>query len=98
MSSHPALAGLLAAGGESGKAGPMGLLVIILLGITVYFLGRSMSRHLGRVPASFDQADEPAGASLPGGPPRPSPEQSGSELPGSELPGSEQPGPQEPPA
>lgn len=39
----------LLAGDDSGKAGPLGLLVLALLGIASYFLFRSMSRHLRRV-------------------------------------------------
>jgi hypothetical protein len=38
----------------SGQAGPLGLLVIALLGVAVLFLGRSMAKHLRRVPPSFD--------------------------------------------
>jgi hypothetical protein len=57
------LVALLADGGpESNKAGPLGLLVIVLLGIAVYFLYRSMVRHLKKVPESFD---EPAGTDKP---------------------------------
>ena len=43
------------AAGESNKAGPLGLLVVLLLGIAVYFLGKSMVRHLKKVPPSFDK-------------------------------------------
>lgn len=51
-----AVALLLADGGpESNKAGPLGLLTIVLLGIAVYFLYRSMVRHLKKVPESFDE-------------------------------------------
>jgi hypothetical protein len=51
---------LLADGGpESNKAGPLGLLVIVLLGIAVYFLYRSMVRHLNKVPESFDEPGGP---------------------------------------
>lgn len=39
----------LLAGDDSGKAGPLGLLVLVLLGIASYFLFRSMSQHLRRV-------------------------------------------------
>ncbi|WP_448625409.1 hypothetical protein [Geodermatophilus sp. URMC 64] len=39
---------------DVGKAGPLGLLLIVLLLIAVVFLVKSMSRHLKRVPASFD--------------------------------------------
>jgi hypothetical protein len=39
---------------DVGKAGPIGLLIIVLLLIAAAFLVKSMSRHLKRVPASFD--------------------------------------------
>ena len=41
-------------GDEFGKASPVGLVVILLLGIATVFLIRSMTKHLRRVPASFD--------------------------------------------
>src|SRR3954453_10115870 len=55
-------ADLLAAAGDQlpedvGKSGPLGLLLTVLLLIAVIFLVRSMSRHLKRVPPSFDPAD-----------------------------------------
>ncbi len=40
------------------QAGPLGLLMVILLGVAVAFLGRSLIKHLGRVPASFDDVDD----------------------------------------
>jgi hypothetical protein len=53
---------VLAAAGDQlpedvGKAGPLGLLLIVLLLIAVALLVRSMSRHLKRLPRSFDPAD-----------------------------------------
>jgi hypothetical protein len=42
---------------DVGKSGPLGLLLTLLLLIAVVFLVRSMSKHLKRVPASFDPAD-----------------------------------------
>jgi hypothetical protein len=45
-------------GPEFGEASPLGLLVIILLGIAVVFLIRSMTKHLKRVPASFDPPEK----------------------------------------
>ena len=45
-------------GPEFGEASPLGLLVVILLGIAVVFLIRSMTKHLKRVPASFDRPAE----------------------------------------
>jgi hypothetical protein len=42
---------------DVGKSGPLGLLLIVVLLIAVLFLGRSMGRHLKRVPPSFDPED-----------------------------------------
>jgi len=39
---------------DVGKAGPIGLLLIVLLLIATAFLVKSMGRHLKRVPVSFD--------------------------------------------
>jgi hypothetical protein len=41
--------------GDVGTAGPLGLLIIIVLLIMIALLVRSMSRHLKRVPKSFDR-------------------------------------------
>jgi hypothetical protein len=54
---------LLAAAGDQlpedvGKAGPLGLLLIVLLLIATALLVRSMTTHLKRIPRSFD-ASEP---------------------------------------
>ena len=47
-------------GPDFGKAGPFGLLVVVLLLISVLFLVRSMNRHLKKLPESFDpQHPEP---------------------------------------
>src|SRR5215210_987483 len=73
---------LLAAAGEQlpedvGKSGPLGLLLTVLLLIAVIFLVRSMSKHLKRIPPSFDSVEEvpdtpaelfePSSGSEPGG-------------------------------
>jgi hypothetical protein len=42
---------------DVGKSGPLGLLLTLLLLIAVFFLVRSMSKHLKRIPRSFDPAD-----------------------------------------
>jgi hypothetical protein len=52
---------LLAAGDDQQKAAPLGLFVLLLLGVTCYFLFRSMSRHLKRVREDF-----PIDATVPG--------------------------------
>jgi Na+-transporting methylmalonyl-CoA/oxaloacetate decarboxylase gamma subunit len=51
-------------GEDFGKSSPVGFLVLILFLIAVAFLVRSMTKHLKRVPASFDEppAEEPAAA------------------------------------
>jgi hypothetical protein len=48
-------------GPEFGKASPVALVVIVLLGLATVFLIRSMTKHLRRVPASFDEpaAEQP---------------------------------------
>lgn len=38
------------------QAGPLGLLIIILLGVGLWLLIRSMNRHLRKMPTSFDPA------------------------------------------
>ena len=52
---------------DVGKGSPIGLLVVLLLVVAVYFLYRSMNRHLRKVPPAFDQpAGRPAEANHPG--------------------------------
>lgn len=43
-------------GPEWGKAAPIGLLIIVLLCVAVYFLVKSMNRNLRKVPDSFSPA------------------------------------------
>ncbi|MEV6827328.1 hypothetical protein [Amycolatopsis sp. NPDC051102] len=54
-------------GEDFGKSSPVGFLVLILFLIAVAFLVRSMTKHLKRVPASFD--DPPAGEKAEAGEP-----------------------------
>jgi hypothetical protein len=42
---------------DVGKAGPFGLLLLVLLLIASALLVKSMSGHLKRLPRSFDEAD-----------------------------------------
>jgi hypothetical protein len=44
---------------DVGKSGPFGFFLIVCLFIAVVLLVKSMSRHLKRVPRSFDADDEP---------------------------------------
>ena len=49
-------------GEEFGKASPIGLVVILLLGIATILLIRNMTKRIRRLPASFDRPGErPAG-------------------------------------
>jgi hypothetical protein len=45
-------------GEDFGKSSPVGLLVVLLLLVAVAFLIRSMTKHLKRVPASFDPPEQ----------------------------------------
>jgi hypothetical protein len=47
-------------GPEWGKAAPAGLLIWLFMGAALFFLIRSMNRHIKRVPKSFDpDAEQP---------------------------------------
>ena len=50
---------------DVGKSGPFGLLLLVLGLIAVGFLVRSMTGHLKRLPASFDQPRDEPGAGVP---------------------------------
>jgi len=51
--------GVLAVDEDIGKAGPVGLFLILSLLIVVFLLGRSMRTHLRRVPREFPDPDKP---------------------------------------
>jgi hypothetical protein len=53
-------------GPEFGKASPVGLVVIVLLGLATIVLIRSMTKRLRRLPSSFDEVAE--GSRAPGAP------------------------------
>jgi hypothetical protein len=44
---------------DVGKAGPVGLALIVALLIATLLLVRSMGRHLRKIPPSFDPEDQP---------------------------------------
>jgi len=44
---------------DTGKGSPIGFFVVLVLLIAVYFLYRSMNRHLKRVPSSFEPPPAP---------------------------------------
>nr|WP_239563564.1 hypothetical protein [Saccharothrix algeriensis] len=43
---------------DFGKSSPLGLLILVLFFIAVFFLVKSMNKHLRKLPASFDQSAE----------------------------------------
>ena len=47
-------------GPDFGKASPVGLIVLLLLLVAVFFLVWSMNRHLRKLPKSFDGDDTPS--------------------------------------
>jgi hypothetical protein len=50
---------------DVGKAGPLGLLLIIVLLVAVALLVRSMTGHLKKIPRSFDPADQATDVVVP---------------------------------
>jgi hypothetical protein len=52
-------------GPDFGKASPVALLLLLVLLIAVGFLVRSMTKHLKKVPASFDKQAAEAGGDAP---------------------------------
>ncbi len=55
-------------GEDFGKSSPVGLVLLIVFFIAVFFLVKSMNKHLKRVPASFDEPAEPAKPAEPESP------------------------------
>jgi hypothetical protein len=47
------------AAAPSGTAGPLGLLVVLLIGLSLVLLIRNMNGRLRRLPKSFDEPVEP---------------------------------------
>lgn len=52
-------ASVVLAAAPSGTAGPLGLLVVLLIGVSLVLLIRNMSGRLRRLPPSFDPPPEP---------------------------------------
>lgn len=50
---------------DVGKAGPLGLLLIVVLLIAASLLVKSMSGRLNKLPRSFDPADQEPGVAVP---------------------------------
>ncbi|MEU4800737.1 hypothetical protein [Actinosynnema sp. NPDC023587] len=45
---------------DFGKSSPLGLVMLVLFFIAVFFLVKSMNKHLRKLPASFDPPEEVA--------------------------------------
>jgi hypothetical protein len=56
---------MLAAEGTGGAAGPLGLLIVLLIGVSLVLLIRNMNGRLRRLPRSFDPPDSPPDADAP---------------------------------
>ncbi|OXM73149.1 MULTISPECIES: hypothetical protein [Amycolatopsis] len=52
-------------GEDFGKSSPLGFLILLLFLIAVALLVRSMTKHLKRVPASFDPEEKAESADAP---------------------------------
>nr|BFE55274.1 hypothetical protein GCM10017745_87010 [Saccharothrix mutabilis subsp. capreolus] len=50
---------------DFGKSSPLGLLILVLFFIAVFFLVRSMNKHLRKLPASFDPPGDASPADAP---------------------------------
>ena len=42
---------------DKGRGSPVGLFVVLILCVAVYFLWKSLNRHIRKVPPSFDPPD-----------------------------------------
>jgi hypothetical protein len=56
-----ASAQIVLADNDKGRGSPIGLFVVLVLCVAVYFLYKSLNRHIKRVPESFDPPAEPSG-------------------------------------
>ena len=59
------------AAAPSGTAGPLGLLVVLLIGLALVLLIRNMSARLRRLPPSFDEPKPNTGNDDDAAPPSP---------------------------
>ena len=57
-------------GAEFGKSSPVALVVIVLLALATIVLIRSMSKHINRVPESFEPKSDDASGPATGSPER----------------------------
>jgi hypothetical protein len=62
---------LLAVAEDDVTAGPIGLVIMIVLGIALYFLFRGMNKRIRRLPPSFPDPDPDRDPDVPRSPDRP---------------------------
>jgi hypothetical protein len=62
---------MIVADAPSGTAGPLGLLIVLLIGVALVLLIRNMNGRLRRLPRSFDQPQERKDDEDSAGPPSP---------------------------
>jgi hypothetical protein len=53
---------MMLAAAPSGTAGPLGLLIVLLIGVALVFLIRNMNGRLRRLPPSFEDPPAPPAA------------------------------------
>jgi hypothetical protein len=58
-----AAAHVVLADSDKGRGSPIGLFVILVLCVAVYFLWRSLNRHLKRIPPTFELPEDESGSS-----------------------------------
>jgi len=90
--------GSVLADSDVGKGSPIGLLVVLLLIVAVYFLYRSMNRHLRKVPPQFGRPPEQSPEQQSDRPAEPRPTEPPADQPRPAEPPADQPRPAEPPA
>lgn len=61
---------MILAAGAGASAGPLGLLIVVLMGVATVLLIRNMNSRLKRLPPSFEPPEEPVES--PEEPPAPS--------------------------
>jgi hypothetical protein len=64
---------MMLAAAPSGTAGPLGLLIVLLIGVALVFLIRNMNGRLRRLPRSFEDKPTPPPAADDETPPAASP-------------------------
>jgi hypothetical protein len=62
---------MLLSAAPSGTAGPLALLLVLMIGVSLVLLIRNMNARLRRLPPTFDQPQERSDGEEPPNPPSP---------------------------